>query len=229
MQFETLNQGSSPLVASRNKVLRNTYALLGLSMIPTVLGAIVGVKMGFATLFAGSPMLSLLLFFGVAFGFIFAIERFKTSSIGVALLLGFTFFMGLMLSRILTWTLGFSNGGSLIALACAGTGAIFLCMAGVATVTKRDLSGMGKFLFVGVIIALVASVANVFLHLPALTIVVSILCLGIFSAYIMYDVNRVVTGGETNYISATLAIYLDVYNVFVSLLQILGIFGGNRD
>jgi len=229
MQLETLNQGSSSLAASRNKVLRNTYALLGLSMIPTVLGALIGVKMGFAALFAGSPMLSILLFFGVAFGFIFAIERFKNSSVGVPLLLGFTFFMGLMLSRILTWTLGFSNGGSLIALACAGTGAIFLCMAGVATVTKRDLSGMGKFLFVGVIIAVVASLANVFLQLPALTIVLSIVCLGIFSAYIMYDVNRVVTGGETNYISATLAIYLDVYNVFVSLLQILGIFGGNRD
>jgi len=226
----TLNTYASGGIAasSRNRVLRNTYALLALSMLPTILGAFIGVQFGFS-FFAGSPMLGFMLFMAVAFGFFFAIEKFKNSSVGVLLLLGFTFFMGLMLSRSLQYTLGYSNGASLIALAAGGTGIIFFAMAGLATVTKRDLSGMGKFLFVGMIVALIAGVANIFLQLPALSIVMAIACLGIFSAYILYDVNRIVTGGETNYVTATLAIYLDIYNVFVSLLQLLGIFGGDRD
>ncbi|WP_172204408.1 Bax inhibitor-1/YccA family protein [Niveibacterium sp. COAC-50] len=226
----TLNTYASGGIAasSRNRVLRNTYALLALSMLPTILGAFIGVQLGFS-FFAGSPMLGFMLFMAVAFGFFFAIEKFKNSSVGVLLLLGFTFFMGLMLSRSLQYTLGFSNGASLIALAAGGTGVIFFAMAGLATVTKRDLSGMGKFLFVGMIVALIAGVANIFLQLPALSIVMAVACLGIFSAYILYDVNRIVTGGETNYVTATLAIYLDIYNVFVSLLQLLGIFGGDRD
>ncbi len=214
--------------SSQNRVLRNTYALLALSMLPTILGAFLGVQFGFS-FFAGSPMLGFMLFMAVAFGFFFAIEKYKNSSVGVLLLLGFTFFMGLMLSRSLQFTLGYSNGASLIALAAGGTGVIFFAMAGLATVTKRDLSGMGKFLFVGMIVALIAGVANIFLQLPALSIVMAVACLGIFSAYILYDVNRIVTGGETNYVTATLAIYLDIYNVFVSLLQLLGIFGGDRD
>jgi len=226
----TLNTYASGGIAasSRNRVLRNTYALLALSMLPTILGAFIGVQFGFSFL-AGSPMLGFMLFMAVAFGFFFAIEKFKNSSVGVLLLLGFTFFMGLMLSRSLQYTLGYANGASLIALAAGGTGIIFFAMAGLATVTKRDLSGMGKFLFVGMIVALIAGVANIFLQLPALSIVMAIACLGIFSAYILYDVNRIVTGGETNYVTATLAIYLDIYNVFVSLLQLLGIFGGDRD
>lgn len=214
--------------SSQNRVLRNTYALLALSMLPTILGAFLGVQFGFS-FFAGSPMLGFMLFMAVAFGFFFAIEKYKNSSVGVLLLLGFTFFMGLMLSRSLQFTLGYSNGASLIALAAGGTGVIFFAMAGLATVTKRDLSGMGKFLFVGMIVALIAGVANIFLQLPALSVVMAVACLGIFSAYILYDVNRIVTGGETNYVTATLAIYLDIYNVFVSLLQLLGIFGGDRD
>ncbi len=226
----TLNTYASGGIAasSRNRVLRNTYALLAISMLPTIIGAFIGVKLGFS-FFAGSPMLGFMLFMAVAFGFFFAIEKFKNSSVGVLLLLGFTFFMGLMLSRSLQYTLGFSNGASLIALAAGGTGVIFFAMAGLATVTKRDLSGMGKFLFVGMIVALIAGVANIFLQLPALSIAMAVACLGIFSAYILYDVNRIVTGGETNYVTATLAIYLDIYNVFVSLLQLLGIFGGDRD
>ncbi len=214
--------------SSQNRVLRNTYALLALSMLPTILGAFLGVQFGFS-FFAGSPMLGFMLFMAAAFGFFFAIEKYKNSSLGMLLLLGFTFFMGLMLSRSLQFTLGYSNGASLIALAAGGTGVIFFAMAGLATVAKRDLSGMGKFLFVGMIVALIAGVANIFLQLPALSIVMAVACLGIFSAYILYDVNRIVTGGETNYVTATLAIYLDIYNVFVSLLQLLGIFGGDRD
>ncbi len=214
--------------ASRNKVLRNTYWLLALSMVPTVLGAWIGVQTGFS-FFAGSPFVGLILFLGVAFGFFFAIERFKNSAIGVALLLGFTFFMGLMLSRLIGAVLGFSNGASLIMTAFGGTAAIFAVMATVASVSKRDFSGMGKWLFMGFLVIFFAAIANIWLQMPALTLTVSTLAVLIFSAFILYDLQRVVNGGETNYVTATLSVYLSVYNVFANLLMLLGVFGGERD
>lgn len=222
--FDTVSTGA----VTRNRVLRNTYWLLALSMIPTVLGAWLGVQMHFS-LFAGSPMISFILFMAVAFGFFYAIEKTKNSGLGVAVLLGFTFFMGLMLSRLIEYTLGYSNGGTLIMTAFGGTALIFGVMATVATVSKRDFSGMSKWLFAGLLVIIVASLANIFLQLPALQLTISVVAIAIFSAYILFDVQQVINGGETNYISATLAIYLDVYNVFVNLLSILGIFGGNRD
>ncbi|HYF60586.1 MAG TPA: Bax inhibitor-1/YccA family protein [Burkholderiaceae bacterium] len=215
-------------VASRNRVLRNTYALLALSMVPTVLGAWVGVTTGFS-LFAGSPFIGFIAFMAIAFGFFFAIEKFKNSGLGVALLLGFTFFMGLMLSRLIGHVLGFSNGASLIMTAFGGTAVIFGAMATIATVSKRDFTGMGKFLFVGMLVLILAAVANIFLQLPALMLTISVLAIGIFSAFILVDLQRVVQGGETNYVTATLGVYLSVYNVFSNLLAILGIFGGDRE
>ncbi len=221
--------GTVATVTARNAVLRNTYWLLALSMAPTVFGAWLGVSTGFSLLSATSPGMSLLLFMGIAFGFMFAVERFKNSGIGVALLLGFTFFMGLMLSRILSFVLGFSNGASLIMLAFGGTGAIFATMATIATVSKRDFSGLGKWLFIGAIVLIIASVANIWLKLPALMLTVSVMAIVIFSAFMLFDVQRVVNGGETNYVRATLAIYLNLYNVFTNLLALLGIFGGHRE
>ncbi|MGO4333070.1 Bax inhibitor-1/YccA family protein [Cupriavidus sp. M-11] len=215
-------------VVVRNRVMRNTYWLLAISMIPTVLGAWIGVATGFS-LMRGSPGLSLILFLGIAFGFFYGIEKTKNSSMGVVLLLAFTFFMGLMLSRLIGSVLQFSNGPALIMYAFGGTAAVFGAMATVATVSKRDFSGLSKFLFVGVILLILASVANIWLQLPSLMITVSVIAIGIFSAYILFDVQRVLNGGETNYITATLAIYLDVYNVFANLLALLGIFGGSRD
>lgn len=219
---------STTWAQERHRVLRNTYMLLALSMVPTVLGALLGVQMRFSLL-AGNPVMSFVLFLAIAWGFMWGIERNKNSGLGVGLLLGFTFFMGLMLSRILQVALGFSNGGSLIAMAGAGTGAIFFTLAGIASTSKRDFSGMTKFLFVGVIVVLLAALANAFLQIPALSLAIAAVAVLLFSAYILYDVSRVVNGGETNYISATLAIYLDVYNVFVSLLQLLMAFTGERD
>ncbi|EIJ48056.1 FtsH interacting integral membrane protein [Herbaspirillum sp. GW103] len=227
-QLDTTFGHSTTSLAARNRVLRNTYWLLALSMIPTVLGAWLGVQMHL-NLFAASPMIGFVLFLAIAFGFFFAIEKTKNSGWGVAFLLGFTFFMGLMLSRLIEYTLGFSNGAGLIMTAFGGTAIIFCGMATIATVSKRDFSGMGKWLFAGVLVILVASLANIFLHLPALQLTISVVAIAIFSAYILFDVQQVVNGGETNYISATLAIYLDVYNVFANLLSILGILGGNRD
>jgi modulator of FtsH protease len=214
-------------VANRNRVLRNTYALLALTLIPTVLGAWVGVATGFNALFTGRIWLSLLVFFGGAFAFIWAIERNKTNGLGVVLLLAFTFFMGLMLSRLIGAVLGLKNGTDLIMMAFGGTAVIFAGMATLGTVIKKDLSGMGKFLFVGALIVMIGGIAAVFLQTPALTLAILVLCLAIFSAYMLYDINQIVTGGETNYISATLALYLDIFNVFQSLLSLLGIFSSN--
>jgi len=219
--------GAGSLASQQSRVLRNTYWLLALSMVPTVLGAWVGVSTGImATLGHG---MSLVVFLGGAFAFMFAIEKTKDSAAGVGVLLAFTFFMGLMLSRLLAAILGFSNGASLIMTAFGGTALVFFGMATLASVIKRDLSGMGKFLMVGALIIFAAGLINFFVQSSALMLTLSVLCIGLFSAFMVYDIKRVIDGGETNYISATLAIYLDIYNVFQSLLAILGIFGGERD
>ena len=210
------------LAPAQNRVLRNTYALLAISLIPTILGAWVGVQLNFSFL-AGNPFIGFMLFLGIAFGFFYAIEKTKNSAWGVAILLGFTFFMGLMLSRLIGQVLGLNNGGRLIATAFGGTAMIFFAMATLAGTIKRDLSGMGKFLMMGVLLLIVAAVANIFLQMPALMLTIMVLAIGIFSALLLYDVNRIITGGETNYISATLAIYLDIYNIFSNLLALLGI------
>jgi modulator of FtsH protease len=227
----TYNDGTyaEQSLVARNRVLRNTYWLLAISMIPTVIGAAVGLYSGVAQVMAASPMMTFIVFMVGAFGLMYAIEKNKESSMGVALLLLFTFFMGVMLSRLIGFVLGMSNGAQLIMAAFGGTAIVFGAMATLATTIKRDLSGMGKFLMIGAVILLVASLANMFLHLPALMLTIMVLAIVIFSAFMMFDIQRVVNGGETNYISATLAIYLDVYNVFSNLLALLGIFGGNRD
>ncbi|VFR38854.1 Integral membrane protein, interacts with FtsH [plant metagenome] len=213
----------------RNRVLRNTYWLLALSLIPTVLGAAVGLYTGLNRVMALSPGLSTILFLAGAFGLMYLIQRNRDSSVGVALLLAFTFFMGIMLSRLLGFVLGMSNGSQLIMTAFGGTAVVFASMATLASTIKRDLSGMQKWLFIGAVVILVAALANIFLQLPALMLTVSVLAVVIFSAFILVDMQRVINGGETNYVSATLSIYLSVYNVFANLLMLLGIFGGDRE
>ena len=219
--------GSGALVEQRNKVLRNTYWLLALSLLPTVLGAWVGVATGITSSLSGG--LGLVVFLGGAFGFIYAIEKTKNSAAGVPVLLGFTFFMGLMLSRMIAMVLGFKNGPDLIMTAFGGTAGVFFVMATLSSVIKRDLSGMGKWLFVGAIAVMVGGIINVFVGSTAGMMAISVAVIGIFSAYMLYDLKRIVDGGETNYISATLALYLDIMNVFQGLLALLGIFGGERD
>ena len=213
--------------AERQRVLRNTYWLLALSLLPTVLGAWLGVATGITRSLTGG--LGLIVFLGGAFGFMFAIEKTKNSAAGVPVLLGFTFFMGLMLSRLIAMVLGFKNGSELIMTAFGGTAGVFFVMASLATVIKRDLSGMGKWLFVGALLLLVAGIINIFVQSSALMLTVAVIAIGLFSAFMLYDIKRVLDGGETNYITATLAIYLDIYNVFQSLLMIFGVVGGDRD
>lgn len=226
VQTYTGYAGAGALSAQRQRVLRNTYWLLALSMVPTVLGAWVGVATGITS--AMSPGIGLIVFLAGAFGFMFAIERTKNSAAGVPVLLAFTFFMGLMLSRLIGVVLGMGNGASLIMTAFAGTGAIFFAMASLSTMIKRDLSAMGKWLMIGAVMVLVAGIANFFIQSAPLMITLSVLVIGIFTAFILHDLKRVRDGLETNYITATLGVYLSVYNVFQSLLMLLGIFGGEE-
>jgi modulator of FtsH protease len=219
--------GSSATLQERNKVLRNTYWLLALSLVPTVLGAWLGVATGITQSLGGG--LGLIMFLGGAFGFMYAIEKTKNSAMGVPVLLGFTFFMGLMLSRMIAMVLGFKNGPELIMTAFGGTAGVFFVMASLSSVIKRDLTGMGKWLFVGALAIMVGGIINVFVGSTVGMMVISMMAIGVFSAYMLFDLKRIVDGGETNYISATLALYLDIINVFQSLLALLGIMGGERD
>ncbi|MFO1266508.1 MAG: Bax inhibitor-1 family protein [Rubrivivax sp.] len=207
--------------AERNRVLRNTYWLLALSMVPTVLGAWLGVATGVTA--AMGPGLSLIVFLAGAFGFMFAIEKTKNSGAGVPVLLGFTFFMGLMLSRLVAVVLGMGNGTGLVMTAFAGTALVFFGMATLSSVVKRDLSGLAKFMIIGAMLIFVAAIANVFLQSSALMITISLVAIAVFSFFILYDLKRVAEGEETNYISATLGVYLSLFNVFQSLLALLGI------
>lgn len=226
MSTNTERYGGTPLVLGqeRNRELRNTYALLALSMIPTVLGAWVGVATGLTS--AMSPLIGLVVFLVGAYGFMFAIQRNANSGLGVALLLGFTFFMGLMLARLLSVVLSMGNGASLVMMAFAGTSAAFFGMALLSTVVKRDLSGFSRFLFIGAIGILVVGIANVFVQSGALMMTLAVLAILVFSAFILVDLKRVRDGEETNYVMATLGVYLSLYNVFQSLLALFGMLGG---
>jgi len=225
--LDTATWGRSGTLAERNRVLRNTYWLLALSLVPTVLGAWLGVATGITQYLGGG--LGLIVFLGGAFGFMFAIEKTKNSATGVPVLLGFTFFMGLMLSRLIAMVLGFKNGSELVMTAFAGTAGVFFVMASLASTLKRDLSGMSKWLFVGAIGLMIGGIVNVFVGSTAGMMALSTLAIVIFSAYMLFDLKQIVDGGETNYISATLALYLDLFNIFQSLLSLLGIMGGERE
>ena len=217
------------LPISQNTVLRNTYWLLALTMLPTIAGAWAGMQFNFIALFRSAPIMTPLLMFAAMLGSLFVVTRLRNSGWGVVALFGFTFIAGVFLTPILSVAAGVRNGGQLVALAGGMTAAIFFAMAAIATVTKKDFSFMGKFLFVGVIVLIVASLANLFLQIPALSITVSAVAVLIFSAYILYDVSNIVRGGETNYIMATMGLFLNVYNIFISLLNILLAFTGNRE
>jgi FtsH-binding integral membrane protein len=223
-----LTQSSTSVASSTHKVLRNTYMLLGLSMLPTVAGALVGMSMNFAFM-AQHPIMATLGMLAVMFGLFMGISANRDSAVGVVLLLVLTGFMGLMLGPILQVALHLRNGAQIVGLAAGGTGVIFMTLASIATVSKKDFSFLGNFLVIGLILLLVASLANLFFQVPALALTISAVAVLIFSGFILYDVNQVVQGGETNYIMATLNIYLDIYNLFVNLLQLLMALMGERD
>jgi len=213
---------------STHKVLRNTYMMLGLTMIPTVIGAVVGMSMNFSFM-AQSPIMGAVIMLAVMMGLFWGISKNRDSGVGVALLLALTLFLGVMLGPILQVALHLRNGAQLVGLAAGGTGVIFLSLATYATVSKKDFSFLGNFLFVGLILLIIASLANMFFQVPAAALAISSIAVLIFSGFILFDVSRIVLGGETNYIMATLALYLDIYNLFVNLLQLLMALTGQRD
>ncbi len=219
---------SADQVAVRNRVLRNTYVLLALTMIPTVIGAMVGINTNFSFM-AAYPIAGPLLMLAVMIGMLFGVTKLRNSVWGIALLFGFTFVAGWWLGPMLQVALGMSNGAQLIGMAAGGTGIVFAVMATIATTSKRDFSFMGKFLFVGLIVLIVAMVANLFFQIPALALTISAAAVFLFSMFLLYDVSRIVNGGETNYVMATMAIYLDIYNLFVHLLNLLMALAGNRE
>lgn len=213
--------GAGTLVGAQNRVLRNTYLLLAISMIPTVAGAALGVTLGFKGF--GAWWMNFLILMGAVMAFSYGIERTKNSGAGVAVLLAFTFFMGFWLSVLLGRILALKDGATLIAYAFGGTAVIFAGMAAIASTIKTQLSGMGKFLWIGFCVILLAAIGGIVLQMPALMIACSILFIGLFSAWIVYDINQIMTGGETNYITATLSIYINLFNIFSNLLSLLGL------
>jgi len=229
MQPEFRIPAQSPaVVTEQNKVLRNTYSLLGLSMIPTVFGAWLGLNTSFAWV-AQHPIAAPLMMVAVMIGALFAVTALRNSAWGVVAMLAFTFLMGWWLGPMLQYSLHLRNGAQLVGLAAGGAGAIFLGLAGYVTVSKRDFSFLGKFLFAGLILLVLGAFANLFLQVPAASLTISAVALVLFAGYILYDVSQIVNGGETNYVMATLRIYIDIYNLFVNLLNLLLAFAGSRD
>jgi len=226
----TANYGAADVTVASpqgQKVLRNTYMLLAATMIPTVIGAFVGME--FAGVMTASPIITFFVMLGAVIGLQFAIAANRNSGLGVALLLLMTGLLGAFLGPLLNYTLAMRNGVQLVGYAAVGTGVIFFAMGAVAATIKRDLGGLGKFLFVGMIALLLAMIANMFLQIPALALVISTLVIVVFSLFLLYDLNRIIRGGETNYIMATTGVYMSLFNIFANLLQLLGIFGGDRD
>ena len=211
-----------------NRVLRNTYMLTAIALVPMAVCAMLGSQLSFGFL-RSSPIMGAIVMMAVLYGLMFAIERYRDSGVGIVLLLVFTSVLGLMTGPLLQSVLSFRNGGSLVAYAVMGTAIVFFGMAAVSSTIKKPLNGLGKFLMVGGIILLVAVVANIFVQMPVLSLVISSLFILFSSLMILWQLNAIVTGGETNYISATLSLVLSIYNLFVSLLQILGVVGGDRD
>ena len=227
-EFQLPASTPSSVVLTQNRVLRNTYWLLGLSMIPTVIGAYLGANTNFSFL-AQYPIMGPLVMFGVMMAMLYGVSAMRDSSMGVVLLLGFTFVAGFFLGPILQAALSLKNGAQLVGLAAGGTGLIFMSLATYATVTKRDFSFMGKFLFVGMIALVIAMFANMFLQIPALGLAISTLVIVVFSLFLLHDLSRIITGGETNYVMATTGVYLSLLNIFASLLQLLMALTGEKD
>ena len=222
-----IQAGTQVLALQQQRVLRNTYLLLSLTMVPTIVGAFIGINTG--GIIMQHPFISFFVMLGAVIGLQYAIAANRNSALGVVLLLGMTFLLGWFLGPLLAIALTMKNGPQLIGMAAAGTGAIFFVMAGIATTTKRDYSFMGKFLMVGMIVALLAIVANMFLQIPALALTISAVVIVVFSLFLLHDVSRIVNGGETNYIMATTGVYMSLFNIFANLLQLVMALFGERD
>jgi len=222
-----ISAGTQDIALQQQRVLRNTYLLLAVTMVPTVIGAFIGIGTG--GIIMQYPIMSFFVMLAAVIGLQFAIAANRNSSLGVVLLLAMTFILGWWLGPLLAVALSLKNGPQLIGMAAIGTGVIFFVMAGIATTVKKDFSFMGKFLFVGMIVALLAIIANMFLQIPALALTISAVVVVVFALFLLHDVSRIVNGGETNYIMATTGCYLSLFNIFANLLQLLMALTGERD
>ena len=237
MQLEPIrtNEGSPPgsVVLGRRisndaqKVLRNTYLLLALTMVPTIGGAFIGMATGGIIL--QHPIIASLVMLAAVIGLQFAIVANRNSPIGIVLLLLMTGVLGWWIGPMLNYALALKNGAQLVGYAAGGTGLVLFAMATIATTTKRDFSFLGKFLFVGMIALIIAMFANMFFQIPALALALSTIAIVIFSLFLLHDLSRIVTGGETNYIVATTGVYISLLNIFVNLLNLLMALTGERD
>ena len=220
-------QTIDPFVTSRtgaisvNKVLRNTYALLSMTLLFSAVTA--GISM---TLNLPHP--GLLLTLVGYFGLLFATARFRNSGLGLVFVFALTGFMGYTLGPILNAYLALANGGQLVATAMGATGAIFLGMSGYALVSGRDFSFMGSFLMVGILVGFLAGVGAILFEIPALSLAVSAVFVLLMSGLILYETSNIVHGGETNYIMATVTLFVSIFNLFTSLLHLLGFMGGQE-
>ena len=219
--------GTREIALEQNRVLRNTYLLLALTMVPTTIGAYIGIGTG--GIIMQYPVASFFVMLAAVIGLQFAIAANRNSGLGVVLLLAMTFILGWWLGPLLAVALALKNGPQLVGMAAIGTGAIFFIMAGIATTVKKDFSFMGKFLFVGMIVALLAIIANMFLQIPALALTISAMVVVVFALFLLHDVSRIVNGGETNYIMAATGCYISLFNIFANLLHLLMALAGERD
>ena len=221
MNPQIIFTGSVVSAEVKNKVLRSTYQLLAMTLFFSALMA--GVSMAVAP----PPMVSMIASIGALILVWFVLPRTANSSTGIFVVFGFTGLLGFGLGPMLNAYLSLPGGSQVIMTAMGGTGAIFLGLSGYALVTRKDFSFLGGMLFAGVIMVLVAMLANIFLQIPGLQLAISAVVILIMSGFILLDTSRIINGGETNYIMATAGLYLSIYNIFVSLLQILGVFSGN--
>lgn len=219
----TALSNSNESVLSTNKVLRNTYLLLGMTFMFSAFTA----YMSYAT--HARPMNILLMLVGI-YGLMFLTQALKDSVWGIASVFAFTGFLGYTLGPILNmYIANFTNGHQLIATALGGTGMIFFSLSAYALTTKKDFSFLSGFLFVATMVAVLAMIAGIFFQTPALQLAISAMFVLISSGLILFQTSEIIHGGETNYISATVTLFVSIYNLFLSLLQLLGAFGGNRD
>lgn len=220
-QYNSVAARSTTVVRETSKVLKNTYMLLSLTLLFSALMA--GVSMTVNV----PPMISLVCSIGALALIWLVLPKTANSAAGIGVVFAITGMLGFGLGPVLNMYMSLANGSQIITTALGGTGVIFLGLSAFVLMTKKDFSFLGGFLFVGFLVVLMAALANIFLAIPAMSLAISAAIIFIMSGFILYDTSRIVNGGETNYVLATVGLYLSIYNIFISLLQILGVFSGD--
>lgn len=218
--YSAVAQRSSSVLATNN-VLRNTYMLLSLTLLFS------GLTAGLSMFLNMPPMTYLISVISGMVIAMFVLPRFANSTAGIGIVFLITGLLGFGLGPMLTMYASLPNGGNIITLSLAGTGAIFMGLSAYALATRKDFSFLGGFLMVGFLLVLLAALANIFLQIPAMSLAISAVVILIMSGFILYDTSRIIHGGETNYVLATIGLYMTIFNIFISLLQILGIMGND--